>query len=76
MNWVSLVLGIIEKGQDIYLKKLAVKYKEDLKDVEDKLWLEENKDFAVRDMALIDNLKRKESQLNKLFYEQIYKAVN
>lgn len=75
MDWVQIVLGLIDKGADIYLKKLAVKYKEDLKEVEDKLWKEENKELSIRDMALIDNLRREEAQLKKLFYEQINKAV-
>lgn len=75
MDWIQIVLSLVDKGADIYLKKLAVKYKEDLKEVEDKLWREENKELSIRDMALIDNLKREESQLKKLFYEQINKAV-
>lgn len=75
MNWLALILGIIDKGADVYLKKLSVKYKEDLKGVQDKLWKEENKDLSVRDMALIDNLKREEAQLNKIFYDEISKGL-
>ena len=75
MDWLTLVLGLVDKGADIYLKKLSVKYKEELKAVENLLWQEENKELSVRDMALIDNLKREKAQLDKIFYDEIYRAV-
>jgi hypothetical protein len=70
-----LILGIVDKGADIYLQKLAVKYKEEMKRIENVLWVEENKELSVRDMALIDNLKREKGQLERLFYEELNKAV-
>lgn len=70
-----MILGIVDKGADIYLQKLAVKYKEEMKRIENVLWVEENKELSVRDMALIDNLKREKGQLERLFYEELNKAV-
>lgn len=75
MDWLALVLGIVDKGADIYIQKLAVKYKEEMKKIENVLWVEENKELSVRDMAVIDNLKREKAQLEKLFYEELHKAV-
>jgi hypothetical protein len=75
MDWLSIILGIVDKGADIYLQKLAVKYKEEMKKIENVLWVEENKELSVRDMAVIDNLKREKAQLERLFYEELHKAV-
>lgn len=75
MDWVSLILGIADKTGSIILKKLALKHKDALKKVEDELWEEHNKEFELRDMALIDNLSREKEQLERIFYDEIHKAM-
>lgn len=75
MEWVTLVLGLLNKTGDIVLINMARKYKEQLKEIENKLWIEENKELSVRDMARIDNYKREKEQLERIFYDELHKAT-
>lgn len=71
MDWISAALEFGTELVKLQNKKLDTKYKEKAMKLRSDIWEEENKDFPLRDQALIDNLKKEEHDLVELFYKEV-----